>query len=187
MTPQQPSLAFDSSGRLVLNDSQGLKVYAGAARSMQGQPDFVIPIPSSLMQGPRPSRTVPLAKTLRGETMALIRGSSIYLWHAQVPDQITRVELPARFNEPSPLATLNGPSSFSSSTSATGPPRSSGPRRPPPGGREPSGPAFRSIQISPHGDRIYTTEQQRESAILRVWAIDPAAGATRLVPASSAQ
>ena len=87
MAPQQPSLAFDSSGRLVLNDVQGLRVYAGTARSMQGQPDFFIP--SSVMQGPRPSRTVPLAKTPRGETMALIRASSIYLWHAQVPDQIT--------------------------------------------------------------------------------------------------
>ncbi len=56
-------------------------------------------------------------------------------------------------------------------------PAGGGPRRQPPGGNEGPGPAFRSIQISPLCDRIYTSEQRGRSGILRMWAIEASAGA----------
>ena len=158
--PLQPSLTFDSSGRMVFHDAQGLRVYDAATRSVQSPPAFSVPI--AAMQGSWPSRMMSaVARTVDGSTIAVLRGSSIYLWHAEAPGELTHVELPAQFATASPPP----------------PPAGSGPRRREPAGSEASGPAFRSIQISTSGDRIFTIEQKGRSVVLRVWAIDANVGA----------
>ncbi len=80
-----PSLMFDSSGRLVFLDAQGLRVYDAATRSVQSPPAFSIP--SAAMQGSVPFRMVmnALARSRDGGTIAFVRASSIYLWHAEAP------------------------------------------------------------------------------------------------------
>ena len=104
------------------------------------------------MQGSVPFRmmTSAMARSGDGGTFAIVRASSIYLWHAEAPGEITHVELPAQFASAPPSAPLGG-----------------GPRRQAPGGNEGSSPAYRSIQISPLCDRIYTTEQREAREVGR--------------------
>lgn len=141
------SIAFDSAGRLVLHDVNGISVYPAALRAAESPADYRIP--SSVMQGPGPTRTTALARTPDGEAMVLVRASTMFLWRAQAPDTITPIELPARF--------------ASELTQQAG----SGPRRPPP-----------AIQISPRGDRLYTMAPKGSSGTLHAWAIDLDAGAS---------
>jgi WD40 repeat protein len=89
--------------------------------------------------------------------MALVRSTSIYLWHAQSPDQVTLVEFPARPTSES-LRNVN--------------------RRQSTGAGELQGPVFRSVQIAPGGDRIYTIEQSQGSpCVVRLWELASHSGA----------
>jgi WD40 repeat protein len=131
------SVAFDASGRMVLHDAQGLKVYAEDAKSSEDPPAFRLTTPPP--QGFGPLRATALARTADGQMMALIRGSSIYLWHAEYPEELIPLELPRR----SPANVSDTP-----------------------------GPVFWSIQISPHGERIYAIEHKGTTGLLRAWAIE---------------
>ena len=99
-----------------------------------------------------------MAKTTDGRTMVLVRSSAIYLWHAETPNDLTPVELLAR---PAPS------------------PANKGSRRQAQGINDGFGPMFRSIQISPRGDRIYAIETGPGfSTVLRVWVVETPAGST---------
>jgi eukaryotic-like serine/threonine-protein kinase len=154
-----PTIGFDSCGRLVLHDYQGLRVFAEAAGSVLGPAKFRVPGAATQGSG---GRGAAVARTPDGEMMAVVRGSSISLWRAEAPDTIIPVELPPQF----------------ASKAALPPPGNGSRRREPGGGNDPRGPAIRSIQISPHGDRIYSVEQRGPASVLRAWAIDLVDGAS---------
>ena len=94
-----PRLSFDSSGRLVFLDAQGLRVYDAATRSVQSPPAFSIP--SAAMQGSVPFRMMTSAwrGAVTAERSRSSARSSIYLWHAETPGEITHVELPGAVRE----------------------------------------------------------------------------------------
>ena len=139
----QPSLAFDSSGRMVLHDTRACECTQAGAISAESPPTFSIA--SSPMQGSGPFRTTAMAKTPDGQTMVLVRAivdlisGTPRLPTSSSPSSL-HAELARDLTPPPPRgAQLTGTS-------------------PAPRWARASGPAFRSIQISPRGDRIYTIE-----------------------------
>jgi WD40 repeat protein len=102
-----------------------------------------------------------MAKTSDGRTIALIRSQAIFLWHSESPNELVSVELPQRYSpEPAPTAPAVG-------------------RPQPQGFNDFFGPLFRSVQISPAGDRLFTIEGEGRMGapgVLRVWAIEGASG-----------
>ena len=149
---QPTSIAFDSLGRLVVHDYQGLRISAGEVGSVLGKAKFSLA--GSLTQGPGPFRTTALAKTSDGALMVVVRGSSFFLWRADAPDTLIPIELSP------PLTSETSPA-----------------QRGRPQGNDPRGPGLRSLQISPRGDRLYTVDQRGRESILRAWAIDFVPGA----------
>jgi hypothetical protein len=159
MAFQPTTIAFDSLGRLVVHDYQGLRVSAEAVGSVPGPPKFLAA--GSLTQGSGPFLTTALAKTSDGALMVVVRGSSFFLWRADAPDTLIPIELLPKLA--SEVVTL-----------------------PPPSANNPRGPALRSIQISPRGDRLYTVDQRGRESVLRAWAIELDQGA-KSVRASEVQ
>jgi WD40 repeat protein len=151
-------LSFDESGRMVLHDMTGLRVYTPGSIPAESPPAFWIPI--SLPQGFAFWRAE-TAKTPDGKIMALARLASIYLWHAESPGQLTQVELSTRPAVEPAKAVARRQSQSSS---------------------EPQSQVFRSIQVAPGGDRVYTTEQvqgpsQGSPSVVRAWELTVTAGA----------
>ena len=151
-----PSLAFDESGRLVLHDPQGLRIYNSGSIPAENPPAFRIsapPVPGGWFGG------IPeTARTPDGKIMAIVRSTNIYLWNAQSPAELISVDLPAR--------------------SGAEPARNVA-RRKGPGVSEPSVPVFLAIQIAPDGRRIYTVDVvPGASSVLRAWELDASSGAT---------
>jgi WD40 repeat protein len=150
MAFQPTTIAFDSLGRLVVHDYQGLRISAEGVGSVPGPPKFLAA--GSLTQGSGTFLTTALAKTSDGALMVVVRGSSFFLWRADAPDTLIPIELSPKLA--SEVGTL-----------------------PPPSGNNPRGPALRSIQISPKGDRLYTVDQRGRESVLRAWNIELAEGA----------
>ncbi len=111
-----PSMLFDASGQLLVHDMQGMRVYPGGATALESPPPVYIVTPP--MRGGGPGRVTAMAKTADGRTIALARSPGIYLWHAENPEELIPVEMPARY------------------APEQGPPSAGGGRRPPPGGNE---------------------------------------------------
>jgi WD40 repeat protein len=160
---QPTAIAFDSLGRLVVHDYQGLRISSSGVGSALGQAKFSVA--GSLTQGPGTFRTTALAKSSDGAIMLLVRGSSLFLWRADAPDTLIPIDMSPQF-----------------ASEAAPPPRDErGPgnnlRGRPQGGPEPRGPQLRSVQITPKGDRLFTVDQRGRENILRAWKIDLAPNA----------
>ena len=125
------SVAFDDTGRMVLHDVHGLRVYHSGSTPAESPPAFQISAPPLTGFGFGTSRTSD------GKIIALVRSANIYLWRAQSPNELLPVSLPVR--------------------QIAEPPRN-GPRRQPPGPGEPQSSEFRSAQIAPGGKKLYTVE-----------------------------
>ena len=161
---QPTAIAFDSVGRLVVHDYQGLRIFAGEVGSVLGKAKYSVA--GSLTQGSGTFGTRALAKTSDGALMVVVRGSSFFLWRADGPDTLIPIELSP------PLTSEAG----SLPRDERGPGNNQR-GRPPGAGNEPRGPQLRSILISPRGDRLYTVDQRGRESVLRAWAIDFVQGA----------
>ena len=148
-----PSLAFDDSGRMVLHDLQGLRVYHRGLDPAESPPAFRIAAPadarrfrlgSDARHGQNARRQDHGARSL-DEHLSLAR---------RIPRPARfRSSLPARSAaEPHPERWLGGKARDSS---------------------EPSGPIFLVDPDRPGGEKIYTIEQiPGSSSVLRVWELD---------------
>jgi serine/threonine protein kinase/WD40 repeat protein len=142
------SLAFDVQGRLLAYNTQGLRVWPAGPISAQVPPAIQLPLPPAA--GTTHS-LMPMAKTPDGKIMMLVRSSALFLWHAERPEKLISVIPPSRSGlEPSPGTSNASRRGATASTEAP-------PLR------------IRSIQISPHGDRVYLIDQNN---LMHAWAIE---------------
>ena len=141
--PMQPAfLAFDSEGRLVGHDMNGIRIWPAQSNSGGALPYINKPLLSS---APR-SWMTPVTRTPDGRMMVLVRASSFYLWHAGAPDQLIPVVPPA-----------------SATAEAV-----TGPRRPSNSGTEGSPLRIRAAQLGPGAKRLYLIDQNGK---IRVWSM----------------
>ena len=124
------SLAFDAEGRLVTFDGQYLRVWPTGAIPTQAAPQVQL-------QPPLQRGWFSIARTSNGQTMALLRPSSVSVWRSHEPDRLVPV-IP-----PPPLAASPKPE---------GPARTGSP------GQDRRPPLFRAIQVAPRGDRLYLVD-----------------------------
>jgi WD40 repeat protein len=142
------SLAFDGKGRLLAHNTHGLRVWPAGPISAQIAPAIQLPLP------PVAGTTLnlmPLAKTADGQTMVLVRSSTMLLWHAERPDKlISVIPPPHSMSEPSPE--MSNASRRGANASAEAPPL-----------------RIRTIQVAPRGDRVYLIDQ---SGLVHAWALE---------------
>ena len=81
------SLAFDSKGRLIAQNTQGLRVWPAGPISAQAPPIMQLPLPPAAGT----FNLTPIARTPDGKTMVLVRSSAIFLWHAEKPQELISV------------------------------------------------------------------------------------------------
>jgi WD40 repeat protein len=81
---------FDDSGRVVVHDSQGLRVYSSGSLPGESQPPIRVPAP------PIQGFGFATAKTSDGTLIVLARSANLFLWRAQSPDRLIPIELPRR-------------------------------------------------------------------------------------------
>jgi len=146
-------LAFDARGELAAHDARGLRVWTTRADGRCEPTRLDLP---PLMGG---ARSLSLARSADGRTLALGRGRSIAIWEADHPDRVlpvVRVDLPTI--DPTNPWSLAVPPADSSPREADGADR----RR---GG---FGDRFQDIQLAPRGDRLYLLE---DSGTVQVWAL----------------
>ena len=142
-------VAFDSEGRLVAHDSQGLRIWPAGSIEMQAPAILRLALPNA--EGPLWQRTTPMARTPDGRSFVLARSSAVYLWHPESPNRFELVISPPRSAVETAIASKTGP------------------RRKSPVATESPGPRFWAVQVSPHGDRIYLID---ENNTLQTWALD---------------
>jgi len=145
------ALAFDEEGRLVAHNIQGLRVWPATSISAQTPPIHQVPMPFAAGTW---FNLTPTAKTPDGRTMALVRSSAVFLWHAGTPDRLISVIPPPHTGAEPALGVTNGP------------------RRALTAGAEIPPLRFRAVQLGPHGDRIYLIDQ---SGLLHAWEIESTA------------
>ncbi|MFI5457780.1 MAG: WD40 repeat domain-containing serine/threonine protein kinase [Isosphaerales bacterium] len=157
--PMSPTttLAFDSLGRLIDHDTQGMHIWAPGFTPAQAPPiqNYSLPrLPGRMMM-------TQMATTPDGRIMVLVRSSGLFLWRAEAPHEVVPVSPPRSGAETAPVA-------------------SAGARR----GSAPSVDApftqFRAVAIAPRGDRIYMIEQSLgQPGLLRAWSIQSPSEAAR--------
>jgi WD40 repeat protein len=145
--PDRPtSLAFDADGRLLAHDNLGLRVWPAGPGAVHA-----VPASHGLPTPPPMFNSMPIARTPDGRTMALLRGSSVYLWRREAPDRLVPVVPPPRPEGPAAAA----------------------PARPTMPGTDGGAIRFRAIQIAPGGDRLYLIEFRGR---LHIWDLAGARG-----------
>jgi len=142
-------LAFDAEGRLVAHDIKSLRIWPAGALSALTPPMFQNPLPVPTKR--QWFNLMPIARTLDGRTMVLVRSTTVFLWHDDSPDKVVPVI-------PPPHAGTEAVSTASGGT-----------QRGTPAGPEGLAPIFHAARIAPRGDRIYLIDQNGR---LHVWAID---------------
>jgi WD40 repeat protein len=151
---QRPtSMALDDRGNLVTHDPFGVRVWSfhGTAGPT---PSTSLPLPpvSIPLRG-----APPLARTPDGRMMVLVRSpdsrrpSAVLLWHSQTPALVQPVTPP-----PSSL----GESASTAQTDLRGNATN---------GTDAEGLRFRSVQIAPHGQRLYLLD---EKFALHLWNLE---------------
>ena len=140
-------VAFDSGGRLVAHDSQGLRIWPAGS--------IDVPTPSIIRVALPPAEGQPwqraTARTSDGHSLVLARSSSVFLWRAETPNRVQPVIPPLRSVTESPPFSKTGP------------------RRETTAGADSNGPRFLAVQVSPLGDRIYLIDDKNT---LHTWALD---------------
>jgi WD40 repeat protein len=146
-------LTYDSVGRLVVHDAQGLRIWPEGSISVQTPP--MIKEPLSRVPGNGPLR-FSMAKTVDARDIALLRSTSLFLWNADSPGDVMPVVPPPGW----------GADAGSIANKTVRPPGAPGP--------EATLPRLRAVQIAPGGNRLYLLEQQLQGMgnPLHVWGIE---------------
>jgi serine/threonine protein kinase/WD40 repeat protein len=148
--PRPTFIAFDSDGRLVVHDIKNLRVWPAGPLSALTAPAVQNALPAPVK---RPwANLVPMARSADGQTMALARSSSVFLWRGNEAIQVIPMSRHSSGDEERAPVTA-GPANRSAGTSADG-----------------ALPIFHAVRVSPSGDRIYLLDQ---TGHLHVWTVDP--------------